>query len=127
MTALLNPRVWLAAALAAALLWGGVERVRGSNARQALAEYKLASQQQAERQREARTQTARDAETKHVTQTVYRDRYITRVVKEIDREAAPLAGCPVPLGAVRVLNDAARCAREDRPAACGIDGALPGP
>ncbi|KQP37544.1 hypothetical protein [Pseudorhodoferax sp. Leaf274] len=60
-----------------------------------------------------------------VVQTVYRDRYLTKTVKEIERATQPLAVCPVPADAVRLLNDAARCAREDRPAACGaVDAVL---
>lgn len=44
MTALLDLRVLLALALAGALAWGGVERMRGNNARTALAEFRLTAE-----------------------------------------------------------------------------------
>lgn len=82
-------------------------------------------QASAELQREANRGRSHDAEQKHATQTVYRDRYITRIVKEIDREATSLASCPLPPAVGRLLNDAAACAREDRPASCGAGDGLP--
>lgn len=60
MTALLDLRIWLATALALALAWGGVERVRNSNARTALAQHHVttekarASAEARERQIEAK-------------------------------------------------------------------------
>lgn len=79
----------------------------------------------AEFQRESNRGRARAAEEKQATQTVYRDRYITRIVKEIDRASQDLARCPVPPAAVRLLNDAAKCAGEDRPPSCGVDDSVP--
>lgn len=77
-------------------------------------------------QREANRGRAVEVEERIVTQTVYRDRYITKTAKEIERVTQPLASCPVPADAVRLFNDAARCAREDRPASCGADDDLSG-
>lgn len=75
----------------------------------------------AELQRETNRGRAHDAEVKQANQTVYRDRFITKTVKEIQYVTRELASCPVPPAAVRLLNDAAKCASEDRPAACGSD------
>lgn len=135
MTALLDlvPRWLLLALLAAALVLVGVERTQvlkaradTAGARQALADYRLASEQQAERQREVNRGRATGAEVRYVTQTVYRDRIITKTLKELPNAAAPLAACPVPADAVRLLNAAAACAREDRSAACQPDDGVPG-
>jgi nitrate/nitrite-specific signal transduction histidine kinase len=79
----------------------------------------------AELQRESNRGRARGAEEKQATQTVYRDRYITRIVKEIDHAAKDLDRCPLPPAVGRLLNDAARCADEDRPASCGVGDGLP--
>jgi hypothetical protein len=87
----------------------------------AQAEYQAA----AELQRESNRGRARGAEEKQAVQTVYRDRYITRIVKEIDHAAQSLASCPLPPAVGRLLNDAARCADEDRPASCGAGDGLP--
>jgi hypothetical protein len=87
----------------------------------AQAEYQAA----AELQRESNRGRARGAEEKQATQTVYRDRYITLKSKEIDHAAKDLASCPLPPAVGRLLNDAARCADEDRPASCGVGDGLP--
>ncbi|CAN7676657.1 hypothetical protein LJR039_005395 [Pseudorhodoferax sp. LjRoot39] len=111
----------------AALVLAGLllhQRAQTAQARQALAEYQLAGEQATELQRESNRSRAAEVEQRVVTQTVYRDRFITKTIKEIELVTEPLAACPVPADAVRLLNDAARCAREDRPAACGADDAL---
>lgn len=82
-------------------------------------------QARAELQREANRGRAGDAERKQAAQTITRTRYITRIVKEIDREATSLASCPLPAAVGRLLNDAARCASEDRPSSCGAGDGLP--
>lgn len=87
----------------------------------AQAEYQAA----AELQRESNRGRARGAEEKQATQTVYRDRYITLKSKEIDHAAQSLASCPLPPAVGRLLNDASRCADEDRPASCGAGDGLP--
>lgn len=121
-----NPAI--AALGVAALVLGGLllhQRAQTAQARQALSDYQLASERATELQRESNRGRAAGAEQRVVTQTVYRDRFITKTVKEIERVTEPMAACPVPAGAVRLLNDAARCAREDRPASCGADDAVP--
>lgn len=85
-----------------------------------------AADRAAVRQADQNRERATEVEERVVVQTVYRDRFITKTVKEIERVTQPMAACPVPPAVVRLLNDAARCAREDRPAACGADGAVPG-
>lgn len=105
--------------LALALLagaWKVYHAIDKAGYSRAQAEYQAA----AELQRETNRGRARVAEEKQATQTVYRDRYITRIVKEIDHAAQDLDRCPVPAGAVRLLNDAAQCASEDR---CPTGGA----
>lgn len=82
---------------------------------------------QAELQRIANRDRSRTAETGEGERVVYRDRVITKSVTEVRHATAPLADCPIPPTAVRVLNDAARCAREGRPATCFADPAVPGP
>ena len=67
----------------------------------------------ADLQREANRGRARDIEQAHANQTVYRDRFFTETIVEIRHAAAPLAACPVPDAAVRLLNDAANCAAHD--------------
>lgn len=89
----------------------------------AQAEYQAA----AEFQRESNRGRARQAEEKQATQTVYRDRYIYRTTKELDHASQDLDRCPVPPVAMRLLNDAARCAEQDRPASCGAGDGVPAP
>jgi len=81
--------------------------------------YQVAEERIANGQRDANRTRARKAEEKQAAQTVYRDRFITNTVTEVRYVTQPLAACPVPGPAVRLLNDAATCAREDRPASCG--------
>lgn len=82
---------------------------------------------QAEQRREINRTTARQAETLVAAQAVYRDRYITQTITEIRHVTDLLAACPVPPAAVRMLNDAAACARGDRPASCAAGQPVPGP
>ena len=117
----------LAALGVAALVLAGLllhQRAQTAQARHALSDYQLASERATELQREGNRGRAAEVEQRVGAQTVYRDRFITKTVKEIERVTEPMAACPVPSGAVRLLNDAARCAREDRPAACGADDAV---
>ena len=126
MTDIRNPAIAVLGAIA--LVLGGLllhQRAQTAQARQELSDYLLASERATELQRESNRGRAAGVEQRVVTQTVYRDRFITKTVKEIERVTEPMAACPVPAGAVRLLNDAARCAREDRPAACGVDDAVP--
>lgn len=112
-----------------AVVLGGLllhQRAQTAQARTELADYKLASERAAELQRETNRGAAREAEVQYVERTVYRDKFITKIETEIRHVAAPLASCPLPDGLVRMLNDAAACAAEDRPATCGAgDGMRP--
>ncbi|RYF54978.1 MAG: hypothetical protein EOO27_22315, partial [Comamonadaceae bacterium] len=56
----LDLRLWLAGALAAALMWGGVERMRGNDARTALSAFRM----EAERNRATAERLQRDIEAK---------------------------------------------------------------
>lgn len=125
MTWLLANWKMLAAAAVFAVYTAFVWRAGGASVRANFEAYKLATQQQAELQRESNRGRTYQAEQKEAAQTIYRDRYITRIVKEIDRAAQDLATCPVPPAVGRLLNDAARCASEDRPASCGAGDGLP--
>lgn len=115
----------IAAGLVLAFTHFTAYRLGGSSSRVDLAEFKFDSEHRSEMQRQANRSRTYAAETAHVTQTIYRDRYITQGVKEINREAPALNSFPVPVGTVRVLNDIARCARENRPTSCGADDAVP--
>ena len=75
--------------------------------------------QQAEAQRERNRELQRAAETRYTVQAGIREEFIVATVKEIRHVTQNLAACPVDPAAVRMLNDAATCAREDRPASCG--------
>jgi hypothetical protein len=110
--------------LALALLagaWKVYHTIDKAGYARAQAEYQAA----AELRRESNRGRSRAAEEKQAVQTVYRDRYITRKGKEIDHAAKDLARCPVPPAAIGLLNDAAKCADEDRPASCGAGDGLP--
>lgn len=102
------------------------QRAQTAQARQSLSDYQLASERATELQREGNRGRAAEVEQRVGIQTVYRDRFITKTVKEIERVTEPLASCPVPADAIRLLNDASRCAREDRSASCGADSSVPG-
>jgi hypothetical protein len=82
-------------------------------------------QARAELQRETNRGRARVAEEKHAARTVYRDRFITNTVKEIRDVPSDGTGCLVAPRVVRLLNDAAACAREDRPGACSVHEPMP--
>jgi nitrogen fixation protein FixH len=105
----------LAVALAAGAwrLWHAIDQAGYTRAQ---TEYQAA----AEFQRESNRGRSRQAEEKQATQTVYRDRYIYRATKELDHASQDLASHPLPAAAIRLLNDAAGCADEDR---CPTGGA----
>lgn len=88
--------------------------------------YITAAERAAVRQTEQNRDRAIEVEERVVFQNLYRDRFITKTAKEIERVTEPLAACAIPPAAVGMLNDAAACAREDRPASCGADDSLPG-
>ncbi|MGC3984845.1 MAG: hypothetical protein QM777_09005 [Pseudorhodoferax sp.] len=113
----------VAVGLAVALTWGYLDARHAA----ALGEIRVDqanAEVAAHKQKDENVTRAAEVEQRVVTQTVYRDRFITKTVKEIERVTEPMAACLVPADAVRLLNDAARCAREDQPAACGADDAV---
>mgnify|MGYP001573557562 CR=1 FL=1 len=61
----------------------------------------------------------RAAELRYTVKAETRDRFITKTLTEVRYVTQHLVSCPLGAPAVRVLNDAAACAREDRPASCG--------
>lgn len=100
------------AAVAGYAWWQHRTEQRGAQAERARLEA------MADLQREANRGRARDIEQAQAAKAMYRDRFFTETIVEIRHAAAPLAACPVPDAAVRLLNAAAQCAREDRPASC---------
>lgn len=81
----------------------------------------------ADLQREANRDRSRIADQGYAARTVYRDRFITQTITEVRHATADLAHCPVPPAAVRLLNAAAECASEDRPASCGAGDGVQSP
>lgn len=124
-----NPTRWiLLAALAAAMFIGVPLMVhRHNQAQQDIGAAKV----QEEVRLVVEAQTAnnralqRAAELKYTVAAVTREKFFSKVSKEVHDAAAPLAACPVP-ESVRVrLNAAAACARGDSETACGSHDALP--
>jgi hypothetical protein len=126
MTLLLNPRLWIALALAGVLAFSHFTVYRsGRAAVQAKWDAAAVAQERASQAQTARNlELQRAAERKYVVQQDARDRFHTVTVKEISREAAPLAACPVPPDAIRMLNAARDCALGNSPASCGADDPL---
>lgn len=81
----------------------------------------------AEAQAQRNKDLQRAAELRYTVQAGVREEFIVTTVKELAHETADLASCRLSPGARRLLNDAAECARADRPAACGAGEPLPGP
>lgn len=129
MFTILDPRLWLAVLLAVAAA-SGVSYLKGraDGRRVVMLEWKAAN---AETERQARAQQDRNrdlqraAELRYTVQAETRQHVITQTIQEVRYVAAPLDSCPVPAAAVRLLNAAASCAREDRPASCGDGESLP--
>jgi hypothetical protein len=84
-------------------------------------EDKAAADSQAASNRELQ----RASEIRYTVAAQQRERFIVTTVKELHEAAAPLAACPVPADAVRLLNAASACASGDSPAACGPGDAVP--
>lgn len=92
--------------------------------------YKRAQQeaaQAAEVQRESNRLRARAAEGAYTAAAQVRERFIVTTVKEVQHATDNLAGCTLSPRAVRLLNDAAQCARQGGPAACGAGDGLRNP
>ena len=100
-------------------LWHAADRAGYERSQ---AEYQAA----AELQRETNRGRARQAEEKQAAQEATRERFITRTTKEVGDASKSLASVPLPDDARRLLNNAAACAREDRPASCGAGDGVPG-
>lgn len=118
---------WLAlagAVLATMFAFGW--RQGGASAREKLADYKLNTEHQAEVQRQANRSRSLAAEQAQAQREPARTVYITKTVERVRDATAPIASCPVPDAAVRMLNDAAQCARQGRSPACAPDNAVPG-
>jgi hypothetical protein len=126
MTLLLNPRLWIALALAGVLAFSHFTAYRkGKQTERLRSDAVLIAQE-----REVHAQTARNlelqraAEKRYVVQQDARDRFIVTTVREISDAASPLAACPVP-ESVRVrLNAVRACALGNSPASCGADDPL---
>jgi hypothetical protein len=107
----------------AAAWWRITVHYEGIGYARAQAEAAAAAQAQAQRNRDLQ----RAAELRYTVQAGVREEFIVTTVKELAHETADLASCRLSPGARRLLNDAAQCARADRPAACGPREPLPGP
>lgn len=116
-------RVGLALATAVAVFGGYLWWENHVEKRGALEE-RARGEHAAEMQRTANRSRSQDIERSQSERTVYRDRFIDRTIIEV-RDAAPnLDACVLNPDTVRLLNAGAECARDDRGAACGPDGAL---
>lgn len=87
---------------------------------------KLVSERAAQAQVARNIELQRAAEKRYTVTAQARETFITGKTKEIRNAAAPLATCPVPVDAVRLLNAAGACARGDSAAACGTGDQVPG-
>ena len=87
----------------------------------AVQEADVATRAQQERNRELQ----RAAEKRYVVQTEVREQFIVETIKEVRYVTRNLASCQLEPDAVRLLNAAAACAREDRPASCGAHDQVP--
>lgn len=119
---------WLKLALCAVLLTAaaaGVWRFWHSAEKSGYERRQREDEAAAEFQREANRGRAHAAEQGEAKQAQVRTVYITRTVERVRDATAPLASCPVPDAAVRMLNDAAQCARQGRSPTCAPDDAVP--
>jgi hypothetical protein len=126
MTLLLNPRLWIALALAGVLAFSHFTVYRsGRAAVQAKWDAAAVAQERASQAQTARNlELQRAAERKYVVQQDARDRFHTVTVREISHEAASLASCPVPERLRMRFNAARDCALGDPAASCGADDPL---
>lgn len=118
MTRLAAYALGVAALIAAYFWWESHVEKRGALEERAKGEHA------AEMQRTANRSRSQDIERSQAERTVYRDRFIDRTIVEVRDAAKNLDACVLTLPTVRMLNDAAQCARNDRPAACGADGSV---
>ncbi|WP_225783322.1 DUF2514 family protein [Xenophilus sp. Marseille-Q4582] len=120
LVSLLDLRLWLAAALAAALLWGGVERMRGNDARTALAEFRLTAEK-ARAEAEARQREIEQQRTQAVQEVAT---HAQEQINALERDLADSRGA-----ADRLRVAAASAARRacPRPAAPAPSAGEPDP
>lgn len=117
-------RLILLGALALALVIGvpiAVGRYNESLREDGRAEVREQARAVAEEQATRNRELQRAAELRYTVAAETRDRYITKTVTEVRYATENLAACVLRPDAVRLLNDAASCARGDSPAACGAD------
>lgn len=76
-------------------------------------------------QQDANRDTARAAEVRYVDRETVRTQTITVIEKELRNEAQNLDACRLDAGDISLLQRAAACAREDRPASCGAGEQVP--
>lgn len=89
------------------------------------AEIRAEYESQARAQQDKNRDLQRAAERRYTVQAEAREHVITETIKEVRYVAEVLDACPVPVAAVRLLNGAAGCAREDRAPACAASQPLP--
>lgn len=121
MVGILSPKAWLAIGVLALLVFTHLFTYRAGSAavRADWHAERLATQKAAQEQQERNLELQRASEKRYVVQAEVREKYIVETIVEVRRETQAMAVCPVPEPARRLLNDAARCARENSPAACG--------
>lgn len=125
----LNPGRWLLmVGIVAAVAIGAPILKARYDANQQRIGYERAHAEYAESvriQRERNLELQRAAEKRYTVQAGVREEFITQTIKEVRYVTQTMASCPVPDAARRLFNDAAACAREDRPAACGAGEPVP--
>lgn len=115
----------LAAIVAAAVAgwWRLTAYYEGRGYTRAQAEARALADEQRERNRDLQ----RAAELRYTVTTAARERVITQIQTEVRYVTQHLATCPIGADGVGLLNRAAECAREDRPAACSSSDGVPNP
>lgn len=107
------------------LAWAALQAYDERRREEGRAEIRAASQAAAEAQTARNLELQRAAEKRYTVQAEPRERFITQTITEVRHATQNLAACRLEPGAVRLLNDAAACARGDSPAACGAGEPLP--
>ncbi len=127
MRVLLNPRVILALALVALLSFTHFTAYRKGKAtvRAEWAAERVEQERQAQAQAQRIRELQRAAETRYTVQAGVREEFIGYTIREVHHAAAPIASCALPADLVRLLRDAAACARGDTSASCSSGESLP--
>lgn len=79
----------------------------------------------ADKQRDRNRELQRIAELRYTVNMQARERVITEIQTEVRYVTQHLASCPLGADGVGLLNRAAECAREDRPASCRTRDGVP--